>query len=74
MQWGTSLSIGVATVSGYHFFLLGLLGQVISMPFSVYDTFVVEQKHGFNRTTCGTYVKDFVKGLKKKGQWRVEVY
>ena len=47
--------------------LLGLLllivEQVISIPISIYSTFVIEEKHGFNKTTTKTFVIDIFKGL-----------
>ena len=30
------------------------------LPFSIYSTFVIEEKHGFNKQTGGFYVKDQV--------------
>lgn len=40
------------------------LGQsLIALPFSVYDTFVIEKKFGFNRSTPATFIMDRVKGL-----------
>ena len=51
-------------VAGLIFLSLLLLGQsVISLPFSVYDTFVIEQKFGFNRATPATFILDRLKGL-----------
>ena len=47
--------------------LLGLLllivEQVISIPISIYSTFVIEEKHGFNKTTTKTFVTDMFKSL-----------
>ena len=43
--------------------ILLLLSQVVSLPFSIYGTFVLEQKYGFNKTTPRTFVVDLVKGL-----------
>lgn len=40
-----------------------LLRTIVGLPFSVYDTFVIEQKYGFNRTTPKVFVADFFKGL-----------
>lgn len=41
---------GNTIVTGLCFFgILGLLSMVISLPFSYYSTFVIEEKHGFNR-------------------------
>lgn len=34
---------------------------VTSMPFTVYSTFVIEQRHGFNKQTPGFFVKDQIK-------------
>ena len=43
--------------------ILMLLGQIISLPFSIYSTFVIEEKYGFNKTTAKTFVIDLIKGL-----------
>ncbi len=40
-----------------------LLSFILSLPFSVYFTFVIEEKFGFNKTTIKTFVLDRVKGL-----------
>lgn len=51
-------------VAGLIFLSALFLGQsVISLPFSVYDTFVIEQKFGFNRVTPKTFIMDRLKGL-----------
>ena len=42
---------------------LGLAMFVIGIPFTVYKTFVIESKYGFNRTKVGTFVIDRIKGL-----------
>lgn len=36
--------------------------SIITIPFSAYDTFVIEAKYGFNRTTVKTFVMDIIKG------------
>ena len=47
--------------------LLGLLliivEEIISIPISIYSTFVIEERHGFNKTTRKTFVTDIFKGL-----------
>ncbi|HWB62080.1 MAG TPA: M48 family metallopeptidase [Chitinophagales bacterium] len=45
------------------FAIIGAASSVISLPFDIYDTFVIEQKFGFNRTTPRTFVFDKLKGL-----------
>ena len=37
--------------------------SILTFPFHVYDTFVLEQRFGFNRTTVGTFVADTLKGI-----------
>jgi STE24 endopeptidase len=34
---------------------------LLDLPFSLYSTFVIEERFGFNRTTAGTFVSDLVK-------------
>lgn len=43
--------------------IIMLAAQVLAMPFSVYHTFVVEEKFGFNKTTPKTFILDAVKSL-----------
>lgn len=44
------------------FAIIGLASDVLSMPFQLYDTFVIEEKYGFNNTTLATFFLDKVKG------------
>ena len=44
------------------FGILMFASSLLSTPFSVYDTFVIEQKFGFNKTTPKTYILDKIKG------------
>jgi STE24 endopeptidase len=44
------------------FGIIMLASDVINIPFSVYDTFVIEEKYGFNKTTPKTFVLDHIKG------------
>lgn len=39
------------------------VGIVTGIPFSVYSTFVIEEKYGFNRTTVRTFILDKLKEL-----------
>ncbi len=43
--------------------ILMLLSRIIHLPFEIYDTFVIEERFGFNRTTVKTFVLDQLKGL-----------
>ncbi|MBL7012644.1 MAG: M48 family metallopeptidase [Kiritimatiellales bacterium] len=42
--------------------VLMLLSQIVGLPFSIYSTFVIEEKYGFNKTTAKTFVMDILKG------------
>ncbi len=40
-----------------------LIGSLISLPLSLYQTFGIEQRFGFNNTTAKLWVSDMLKGL-----------
>ena len=42
--------------------LIGIIGTVIAIPFSYYDTFVIEEKYGMNKSTKKTFWLDVIKG------------
>ncbi len=51
-------------VTGLIFLSLLFLGQSLaSIPFTIYDTFVIEEKFGFNRSTPAVFIMDRLKGL-----------
>ena len=62
---GVARALTPAPVTAGLVFLSALmLGQaLIGLPFSIYATFVIEKKFGFNQTTPATFVLDCVKGL-----------
>ena len=48
--------------SGLMFFgLIFIFQDILSLPFSLYNTFVLEERFGFNRTTLKTFLTDKVK-------------
>ena len=55
--WG-GVAVGLLYVGG-----LVLARSVLSLPFGLYSTFVVEKKYGFNRMSSATYLGDLAKGL-----------
>ena len=44
------------------FGIIGFAADILSTPFSIYGTFVIEQKFGFNNTTVKTFILDKLKG------------
>jgi len=50
-------------ISGLLFFgILFLINDILNIPFSLYSTFVVEEKYGFNKTSIHTFLADKCKG------------
>ena len=49
--------------SGIFFLILYLISIMISIPFSYYNTFVIEEKFGFNKTTKKTFFLDIIKSF-----------
>lgn len=43
--------------------ILAFAGSILSLPFSIYSTFVIEEKFGFNKTTPKTFVTDIIKSF-----------
>lgn len=59
-QLGYSSSI----FTGLAFFaVFSLLSSVFGLGFELYSTFVIEQKHGFNRQSIGQFFSDKLKGM-----------
>jgi STE24 endopeptidase len=46
-----------------YIFLLIILVTLLGLPFSIYSTFVIEEKYGFNKTTVKTFILDILKSL-----------
>jgi len=42
---------------------LALIGTFIELPVSIYRTFVIEERFGFNKITARVFITDLVKGL-----------
>lgn len=66
-QWLDGAARGLTdspVLAGLIFLGALFFGQsLLSLPFSLYDTFVIEEKFGFNRSTPGTFFADRIKGL-----------
>ena len=43
--------------------ILFIAYELISLPFSIYSTFVIEERFGFNKTTPRVFLMDMIKGL-----------
>jgi len=55
---------GSSIFTGLIFFaFLALLSSVLETPFELYSTFVLEEKHGFNKQTLKGFIFDRIKGV-----------
>ncbi|MBI5047630.1 MAG: M48 family metallopeptidase [Deltaproteobacteria bacterium] len=62
-SWIASLNFSFV-VSGWLFFLLlSYTENILSIPFSLYNTFKIENKYGFNTMTARLWISDFFKSL-----------
>lgn len=60
--WARLLSGNSIFIAILFFGILGFAMDILSTPFSLYDTFVIEEKYGFNKTTLKTFFLDKIKG------------
>jgi STE24 endopeptidase len=56
-----SLSNSNVVIALIFFGIIGAASEVINLPFSWYDTFIIEKKYGFNTMTIRTFVTDHLK-------------
>jgi len=61
-QWARTWSDNPVWQAILFFGIIGLVSDILSTPFTVYDTFVIEEKFGFNKTTPKTFILDKIKG------------
>jgi STE24 endopeptidase len=61
-QWLRGFTENPIWMTILFFGIIGLASDLLSTPFSVYDTFVIEEKFGFNTTTPKTFILDKLKG------------
>lgn len=45
------------------FAIYGIIEFIVDLPFDLYNTFVLEEKYGFNKTTPKTFILDIVKSI-----------
>jgi len=55
--------LGVIWTGLVYIGILILARSILSLPFSIYSTFVIEERFGFNKTTPKTFIMDLLKGL-----------
>jgi STE24 endopeptidase len=61
-RWARSFTEHPILIALIFFGILAIASEILTLPFSLYDTFVIEEKFGFNKTTPRTFVLDKIKG------------
>ena len=56
-----SISNNIGIISLIFFGIIGLASDIINLPFSWYDTFVIERRYDFNTMTIRTFITDHLK-------------
>jgi len=56
-----SLNSNPILISLLFFGIIGLASDIFNIPFSWYDSFVIEKRYGFNKMTIRTYITDHIK-------------
>lgn len=62
-QWVRSWNQGPVISGLIYIGTLILLKSILSLPFSIYETFVIEERFEFNQTTVSTFIMDIIKGM-----------
>tara|TARA_R110000868_G_scaffold259361_11_gene517475 strand:- start:12329 stop:13561 length:1233 start_codon:yes stop_codon:yes gene_type:complete len=62
-QWIRSWGFEELVTGLFFIVILMVAKSIISLPFSLYSTFVIEEKFGFNKTSPKTFVLDLIKGM-----------
>lgn len=59
----TTLTDNLAFQAIIFVIIVNIVATIIDLPFSYYDTFVIEERYGFNKTTQRTFWLDRIKGF-----------
>lgn len=62
-QWARGFEFDVIGTGLIFIGALVVAKMIISLPFNIYSTFVIEERFGFNKTDAKTFLTDLIKGL-----------
>jgi STE24 endopeptidase len=62
-SWVSTYNYSFVQTGIIYIFAFSIISYFISLPFSLYNTFVIEEKFGFNKTTPKIFLIDQIKGL-----------
>ncbi|MEQ9301153.1 MAG: M48 family metallopeptidase [Cyclobacteriaceae bacterium] len=61
-QWVRGFAQNELVLSLYFFGILYFISDILTIPFQLYGTFVIEEKFGFNKSSIKTFIVDKLKG------------
>ncbi len=61
-EWVRGITENIYFRTLLFFGVLGVVFDMLSLPFQLYSTFVIEERFGFNKTTASTFILDKLKG------------
>ncbi len=61
-EWARTYSDNSILIALLFFGVIMFASDILGTPFSYYQTFVIEEKYGFNKTTKKTFILDKIKG------------
>lgn len=62
-EYCTTISQNVIVQTLIFMAIIFMAYDILTLPFQIYDTFVIEERFGFNKTTPKTFILDKLKGL-----------
>lgn len=62
-NWARSWNLSPVLTGLIYMGSLLFFKALLSLPFSIYSTFVIEERFGFNKTRWSTFISDIIKGL-----------
>lgn len=62
-EWVRGFELGAVSSGVVYIASLMLMQSIISLPFGIYSTFVIEEKYGFNKMTPSLFITDMIKSI-----------
>ena len=62
-EYCSSITTHIIAVNIIFFGIILLASDITTLPFQIYETFVIEERFGFNKTTVKTFIGDKIKSL-----------
>lgn len=62
-EYCSSITTHIIAVNIIFFGIILIASDITTLPFQIYETFVIEERFGFNKTTVKTFIGDKIKSL-----------